>query len=358
MERHDGQVHMGRSRVHFNPYDNEEAEPVVNIARFDAESTKEDEARSSFGSVREDTDGQSRDITEAEKATTTFYVQNGDSDEEKIGSAQDTEHIQRMLNSKSSSAPSSPQCTPVSSPSVLPDYRNSDIPLLNLNNTPQTHRESHPSSVKTYVEKSSKGKRGSVESIDPGKKEADRLVKTHTKRGTNPKEFFQRMSTGDGRGLRSGQITPEEDGLTKHYTFNSGVLTNLLKLYNEQPQSSGNTPPSRSGRSTPKWYAKSPNNSTTSLSALLASSTRAAALPGLAVTDSGSMYPSHERGRSLAAALKPFHHKSKLDEQVRLTANKIADVLQRQRFILYFYLQSNLQKESMSGVNVVWESSS
>ena len=332
------QQQMGKSRVHFNASENEEAEPVVNVASFDPESgTEEEEGRSSFGSVNEETDGQSKDITDAKAPAPAFYIQDSDSeDEDQARSQQDTAHIKRLLKFKSSSAPTSPQQTPIPSPREFPDHRNSDIPLLDLNaHTPQSQQqEFRRSSGATYVEKNNKGKRSSVESIEPGKKEAERLAREHTKRGIRPKEFFRRLSFGDG--LRSGQITPvEEDGLSRHTTFNSGVLANLLKLYNEQPQPSGNTPPSISGRSTPKWYAKSPNHSTTSLSALLASSTRAAGMPGFAATEASSLHSSNERGgRNLAAAFKPFHHKSKIDEQMHLTANKIANVLQRQRFIL------------------------
>jgi hypothetical protein len=109
----------------------------------------------------------------------------------------------------------------------------------------------------------------------------------------------------------------------------------LRARYNEQPPSTGHTPPSISGRSTPKWYSKSPNNSTTSLTALLASSTGAVGVPGIAASDTLSLHSNHERSKAGLASFKPFHHKSKYDEHLRLMANRIADVLQRQRFVLY-----------------------
>jgi len=335
MERQAGS--MGKSRVHFNHSENEEADPVVNVASFEAESTEEDEGRSSLGGLGEEKVGQSKDITEAKPALSPFYFEESDSDEEDVQSPQDTENIQRFLKFKSPSAPTSPQSSPIPSPRVFPEHRSTDIPLLDLNRTPQTQHDSRPSSAGTYVDQGNKEKRQSTDSFSAGKNEADRLVREHTRRGLRPKEFFRRLSSGNG--LRSGQITPEEDGFAKHHTFNSGVLTNLLKLYNEQPQPSGNTPPSGSGRTTPKWYAKSPNNSSTSLSALLASSTRAAAVPGFTATEAPASQHSHDRARNLSTAFKPFHHKSKLDEQMRLTANKIADVLQRQRFLLYCFFE-------------------
>ena len=332
MDRNIGNA--GRSRVHFNASQNDEAEPVVNVASFDPDGTEEEEgSRSPIGSVRDETDGQSKDITEAKNPTSFYLDGSDDSEDEEVHSPQETEQLYRFLRFKSPSAPTSPQSSPIPSPSTFPEHRNSDIPLLNLDHSQHGRHESRRSSVGTYVEPNHNAKRLSTDSLNPGKKEADRLVREHTKRGFRPREFFRRLSSGDG--LRSGQITPDDDGETKHYTFNSGVLTNLLKLYNEQPPSSGNTPPSGSGRTTPKWYSKSPNNSSTSLSALLASSTRAAAVPGFAATDGGSMHV--DRGRHIASAFKPFHHKSKLDEQLRLAANRIADVLQRQRFVLYYH---------------------
>jgi len=57
------------------------------------------------------------------------------------------------------------------------------------------------------------------------------------------------------------------------------------------------------------------------------------------------MHSNQERGKAGLASFKPFHHKSKYDEQLRLMANRIADVLQRQRFILCALRESEANLE-------------
>jgi hypothetical protein len=225
--------------VHFNTSnDDEEAEPTVNVASFDPDPDSEvgtDEAKSITDSVLEEEDGVSKDITEI-KAPSSFYFdqQSDDSGEEEIRPPRDNEQIHRFLRFKSPSAPTSPQSSPIPSPSTFPQHRGSDIPLLELNGarTPvQAQGDSRPSSAGTIVDSGNKN-RYSADGADAfthgEKREADRLVRAHTKR-SRPKEFFRRLSSGDG--LRSGASTPEDDEHAKHYTFNSGVLTNLLKLY-------------------------------------------------------------------------------------------------------------------------------
>jgi len=330
----------GRSRVHFNASSNDDEEPTVNVTSFDPDPDNLED-KSLGGSMEDDS---SKDITEVKPPTSSFYFEESDSEDEnkELRSPQEKQQIHRFLRFKSPSAPTSPQQSPASSPNSYPQHRGSDIPLLELNGRSTDQADSRRSSTNTIAE-NEKGRKSS-ESVAPGKKEAERLVREHMRR-SRPKEFFRRLSWGDGLGMRSGASTPDEDGDSKHYAFNSGVLTNLLKLYfplkmevdsryNEQPQSTGNTPPSASGRTTPKWYSKSPNSSSTSLSALMASSTRAAAAPGFAASESMSTHSPHTGGRNLAHAFKSLHHKSKMDEQWRLAANRIADVLQRQRFIL------------------------
>jgi hypothetical protein len=61
---------------------------------------------------------------------------------------------------------------------------------------------------------------------------------------------------------------------------------------------------------------------------------RTAGAPGLPSSDTLSTH-SHDHRKTFPYAPKSFHQKAKLDEQLRLTANRIADVLQRQKFILY-----------------------
>ena len=339
-------VHGGRSRVHFNASNSdEEAGPTVDVTSFDPDPESElelvtDEGKTISESISKD-DRFTKDITEIQKLPSSFYFEDSDqSDEEEIDPHEDNEHINRLLRFKSASAPTSPQTTPVLSPHMFPQNRDLDIPLLDLNanRTPHTGpTDSRPSSAGTIVG-GDRDKRCSMDSDNFGKREAERLVREHTKRHRSM-DFFRHISSGDI--LRSETSTPEDDGDSKHYTFNSGVLTNLLKLcyrltsyidcrYNEQPNS-GNTPPSHSGRTTPKWYSKSPNNSTTSLNAVLASSTRLAGVPGLATSDTLSINGNQEGSHH---SFRPFHRKSKFENQFHLMTNRIADVLQRQRFIL------------------------
>ena len=220
-----------RSRVHFNATSlDDEGEPTVNVASFDPDPGSElgsDEARES---MQED-DDQTKDITEIKSPRSFYFADSESEDEEQTPrtSNENAQHVQRLLKFKSSSAPTSPQHSPNSSPSLFPQQRNSDIPLVDLNaqhTTPEHHRaNSAPSSGETAVERDARAKRGSTD-MELGKREAERLIRTHTKRN-KPREFFRRLSSGDI--LRSGQTTPEEGHL--HYHFNSGVLTNLLKLY-------------------------------------------------------------------------------------------------------------------------------
>jgi hypothetical protein len=217
----------GRSRVHFNASSNdEEAEPTVNVTSFDPDPDNEED-KSVNRSVGDD---QSKDITEVKPPTSSFYFEESDSDNEtqEVTSPQsEQQQIHRFLRFKSPSAPTSPRQSPAASPNVFP-HRDSDIPLLELNGQRTEQPDSRRSSTNTIGEK--ERVRKSVDSGAPGKKEAERLVREHTRR-SRPKEFFRRLSSGDGLGMRSGATTPDDDGYAKHYTFNSGVLTNLLKLY-------------------------------------------------------------------------------------------------------------------------------
>jgi hypothetical protein len=224
-----------RSRVHFNAGSrDDEAEPTVNVASFDPDPGSEvgsDEARPSM----QEEDDASKDITEVKSPRSFYFAESESEDDEQTPrtSNENAQQIPRILKFKSSSAPTSPQTSPDFSPSLFPQNRESDIPLVDLNaqhTTPDHHRaNSAPSSGDTAVEREHRRKRGSVDT-DTGKREAERLIRAHTKRNRS-KDFFRRLSSGDI--LRSGQTTPDEEG-HQHYHFNSGVLTNLLKLYSPQ----------------------------------------------------------------------------------------------------------------------------
>jgi hypothetical protein len=217
-------IQAGRSRVHFNASnEDEESGPTVNVASFEPNyGGGADDVNSTAAVIPESI---SKDITDA-KSSTSFYFE-GDEDEEEIRSEEDTEQINRFLRFKSPSAPTSPQSSPFRSPESFPQHRSSDIPLLELTrHTPESRpTESRPSSGDTAVD--NERKRQSTDEEFLGKKEANRLIREHTRRG--PTNFFRRLSSQDS--VHSGASTPEDGDNSKHYTFNSGVLTNLLKLY-------------------------------------------------------------------------------------------------------------------------------
>ena len=224
-------MQQGRSRVHFNANDDEEAEPTVNVASFDPDgSDAGDDGKVPMTEMPEK-DSTTKDITEV-KAPSSFFFDDNDDWNQDIRSTEDQSQINRFLRFKSPSAPSSPQPSPLASPELFPQHRDSDIPLLTLSrhttDSQPKGADSRPSTAGTIIEHYEK--RHSMDEEYLGKKEADRLVREHTRRRTHgPANFFRRLSPAEG--LRSGASTPDEDHFSKqHYTFNSGVLTNLLKL--------------------------------------------------------------------------------------------------------------------------------
>jgi hypothetical protein len=223
----------GRSRVHFNASNNDEAaEPTVNIASFDPDPDSEldtDEGKSSVEGVM-DEDGQTRDITEAKTPSSFYFAENDELDKEDRRTSEDNEYFRRFLQFKSHSAPTSPQPSPIPSPKMSPEHRGSDIPLVDLTATrteSQPPLDSRQSNAGTIVERGQE-KRDSFDSPGSAKREADRVIKEHT-RWKWPKENFRRVRSGDLD--PSGASTPEDEGYARHYTLNSGVLTNLLRLY-------------------------------------------------------------------------------------------------------------------------------
>jgi hypothetical protein len=238
-----GIVRSPGSRVHFGtsgPGD-DEAEPTVNVASFDPEPDESeqgtDEGKYVTESVSEPDDA-TKDITDSKSPSSFYFAEESDdeSDDGQMRSPQDAEHIHRFLRFKSPSAPTSPQSTPVPSPRSSPpsfsQNLDSDIPLLELNgNRAQVAPGSRRSSAGTVVEREQvREKRNSVDSPDQqGKREADRLIRAHTRRSKS-KDFLRKLSSAPSV-FRSGQSTPEDDEHSRHYTFNGGVLTNLLKLY-------------------------------------------------------------------------------------------------------------------------------
>lgn len=171
---------------------------------------------------------------------------------------------------------------------------------------------------------------------------AHRLVQRMTRRDFNFVNRIRAMSPG----LRSGRTTPMEardpDGYVEppsHYR--GGVLSSLLKLYGQQenaPQfqrgrhsrrgssssisQRGLSPDPNWKQSRPqRWYDKSPNLSSTSLS-------------GSTVKDSFSSPISMlKRSRSRSSLSSKRMGKPMLEEEIRITVH-IADLLARQRYLI------------------------
>ncbi|KAK9321119.1 hypothetical protein V1517DRAFT_262985 [Lipomyces orientalis] len=185
--------------------------------------------------------------------------------------------------------------------------------------------------------------------VDPLHEEARQLVRAHTLKfgggghGVGPDDQFMVESEP----IPSGQRTPieREDYVPPPTHVKGGILSSLLKLYNEQQQqlhhhgasssrhsldpygSGGNTPPATSGATTPtrKWYSRSANASTSSLAGLIVGSGHALAATGRP----GSFPQQHTAGRKKGGKKQ----KVRLEDQIRITVH-IAEILQRQRFIL------------------------
>ena len=205
--------------------------------------------------------------------------------------------------------------------------------------------------------------------------EAHRLVRQHTKRGSA--NSFRTYAPSSGQ--RSGHVTPLGDRDPDTYVppprhYRGGILSSLLKLYDEQglgsamsdtpssgdrrrrhrrgssvdtinktptPRVTPHSSPPSSGRGTPKpkhpkWY-KSPNHSTTSLSGLISSSTMLAQPAGGAAAAPGASqhHPAVTRPRSsnpINAAINRIS-KPRLEDEIRITIH-IAETLSRQKFLV------------------------
>jgi len=143
-----------------------------------------------------------------------------------------------------------------------------------------------------------------VEKAGPGliaTREAQELIRQHTRRGGRFADRFRRPAVEDQRmpEMLSGYNTPMEnrhaDYIPRPEHMHGGVLGNLLKLYHQDGQetrplngnhSAAPSISSQSGRTTPKWYTKSANTSSTSLGSFLAATgaQTAATAGGTAIT--------------------------------------------------------------------------
>lgn len=163
-------------------------------------------------------------------------------------------------------------------------------------------------------------------------KEASDLVRHHTQRGIRPPQSL--AGAGDAIKPGSGASKPiacrNEDYAQSPDHFRGGVLGNLLKLYNPPHyEGSRNHPhhgysnsvastvvgsPTASGRTTPKWYNKSANTSTTSLGGLLAASGSTPVTNGKNTRPKIKHRP-HCNG--VVGAIKTFSGKS-LEEEIKV----------------------------------------
>ncbi|KAF8545474.1 hypothetical protein BDD12DRAFT_721796 [Trichophaea hybrida] len=190
-------------------------------------------------------------------------------------------------------------------------------------------------------------------------REAVDLVRQHTRRESPAGGRFMQAGLSESKldeplpGYET-PITPRHgDYVRKPEQFRGGVLGSLLTLYNNpnehetrqghrHTRSTGSLP--ASGRSTPKWYSKSANNSSTSLGGLLAASGKTMVTPvaGGAVVGTGPVVGVGRRERP-----KPKHRphsggfvdklkslsRQNLAEEIRIIVH-IAETLQRQRYII------------------------
>lgn len=245
----------------------------------------------------------------------------------------------------SCSAPASAQGSPVTTP------RNSQVVGSRGGAAPENY---HPCDISTLdLEK------GLALDTDPSDDtagsrprpttttEAHKLVRAHTQRNSRRNalgmDLRRKKSTRD---LESGASTPSGEGSgPSHDQIRSGVLSSLLKLYNNPNGSLGaastpNSPPG-SGISTPKWYSKSANNSTNSLAGLgLVGSNQALMAAGTpmssrATSPSRARPPKYKRRSSgLSGILKQIYSpKQNIADEIRITIH-IAQILSRQKYVL------------------------
>ncbi|THC97522.1 hypothetical protein EYZ11_003002 [Aspergillus tanneri] len=172
--------------------------------------------------------------------------------------------------------------------------------------------------------------------------EAHQLVRAMTRKDFN---FITRVRA-PSPGLCSGQVTPMEerdpDGYVERPThYRGGILSSLLKLYNQPPvihhprgryghsrQSSfgefsgrGLSPdPNWKPQKPRKWYEKSPNQSTTSLS-------------GSTVKSSPIAMLKRSRSSSSVPGVPKKIGKPQLEDEIRVTVH-IAELLSRQRYLI------------------------
>ncbi|KAL5365002.1 hypothetical protein BJX96DRAFT_5787 [Aspergillus floccosus] len=230
-----------------------------------------------------------------------------------------------------SSQPSSIASTPTEV--VLPSEDGDEIPMISL-------------SEKQFNYFSDDEDDSLVETQATRTAEAHQLVRQMTRKDFN---FFTRIRA-PSPGLRSGQVTPIEERDPDAYVerpshYRGGILSSLLKLYDQpgvsnyylrgrhghsRQSSSGDfsgrglsPDPSWKPQRPRKWYEKSPNQSTTSLSGSTAKNSFTSPIGMLKRSRSSGAIPGVPKRMG----------KPQLEDEIRVTVH-IAELLSRQRYLI------------------------
>lgn len=300
------------------------------------------------------------------------------------------QRLSRDLGIKS--APGSQLPSPAVSPPPSPS--GSDQPPLNLEDIPlerlTTRRQKYGIEDDTDSEESDgqtrKKKRSRFHNA------AKRLIRRHTGKDAGFNLFRIPAAASSHTSLHSGQTTPEHNRDYEHYVprpkaYNEGILSSLLKLYNEQgvgaapssqhvqslnhnfsaskdsllgagnkcptPSSGVATPASRaaSGQATPKhqkWYYKDQSPSATPSIANLVSSSRSLAQPTAAPLTKAEESTPAVQGKKAGMRPQPVKRNSSQRLSTMFTMAKtpkpsddefkvhlhVADVLKRHQYLL------------------------
>ncbi|KAK2808671.1 hypothetical protein FQN50_004536 [Emmonsiellopsis sp. PD_5] len=177
--------------------------------------------------------------------------------------------------------------------------------------------------------------------------EALDLVRSMTKRDFEP---LSRVPAARND-LPSGQVTPIEDPdeyVARPTHFKGGILSNLLRMYGQkeeqdhiglpfiQPPNRKLSPPSSRRSSSqpprPKWYDKSSNRSTASLTNFSPKQSRSSSAAGLR-GERPTFHRSRSSGGIVGLAKHKLGSKARLEDEIRLTVH-IAEILARQRYLV------------------------
>ena len=299
------------------------------------------------------------------------------------------QRLSRDLGIKS--APGSQLPSPARS--LPPSPSSSDQPPLNLEDIPleilTSRRQKYGIEDDTESEQSDEGqshKKKRTNFHDA----ARRLIKRHTGKDARHHLFRVPAAASSQTGLRSGQVTPEYERDHEYYVpspkaYNEGILSSLLRLYNDQDTSAAKSShpiqnlsrkfslsressprsgdkqatgassdavtPTTSGQVTlkhQKWYYKDPTPSATTSVANLVSSSRMLAQPTAAPLTKAEESTPAVHGKK--AGMRPQHKRSGSSQTLNTLFNMakapktsddefkvhlhVADVLKRHQYLL------------------------